>query len=197
MMRRSSVSKLVAIAAVLLAHSWTACAADDLTWGCPKPGTVFNTSIGKWAAFGTGDPATFGCHYMRDGVDVPRYAGIYIRARITPEAKDFWPLKNGTFVSWLSQARNGIGAYNETVRTSLETVTVPAGTFETMQIIYRNAYANVGIHIAGIDVTETFYWSPLLNFPVKHTKKVDGGYPTGLDDDWELLSVETEKRAGP
>jgi hypothetical protein len=197
-MRKCSVLQLATIVAGLLASSSNARAADDLNWACPKAGTVFRTDIGKWAAFGPGDPASLACHYIRDGVDKPRYSGIFAegsRVLTAPESTGFWPLKSGTFVSFLVQNHNGIGAFNESIRVSgPEMVTVPAGTFETMRIEFWEAFASGGIRGAGYDVTETFYWSPLLHFPVKHTKKVAEGFADRIAANWDLLSIETEKQ---
>jgi hypothetical protein len=185
--------KSIYLLMLLAVSATTARAADDLNWSCPKPGMVFGTSIGKWVAFGTGDTSTLACHYVRDGVDKPRYAGIYARdrARSAPEANNFWPLKNGAFLSFHGPGASGISMLDDTVRvTGPEMVTVPAGTFETMRIEFWEGLASTGFRGSGYNVTETFYWSPVLHFPVKHTVKITEGFANGLASDWELVSVE-------
>jgi hypothetical protein len=42
----------------------------------------------------------------------------------------------------------------------------------------------------GYDVTEHFWWSPALAFPVKHTVEHRAGTLTAKNVDWELVAVK-------
>jgi hypothetical protein len=138
---------------------------------CPAPGTIIETSLGGWLQF-TGE-AGEQCRYrMRSGATSSRYAllvegGSDFVRQGGERLRALWPLHVGAQRWFESDAvgSTGVpGSWYETYSVvRRETVTVPAGTFDTYVIEWEESGREGNTYRA----TNTYWYAPNVGYFVK------------------------------
>lgn len=157
--------------------------------GCPRPGTVVGTSAGGKLSFFGGDGLV--CPFRAvDGNERARWGVFWtpempIVRQYATELRKLWPLEIGKQVSIVWD--EGGQSWNYTYRVvRRETVTVPAGGFDTFL---------VEIHQRGIG-TNSFrsvnrnWYAPAVGYAVKYEYVLESGHSSsGTPRDWHATEI--------
>jgi len=189
---------LCLIAGALLSATslWIAPAHSQEDFRCPAPGTVIEFSNGVKITATSGDG--FWCSFTdQRGRPFRRFAIFALEnsSWIDKGLESLWPLKVGnqrTFETIAAAGRVATGIaeswlpvyYTSEFRvTGRETVTVPAGTFETFVVQWREFS-----HGPQYDGTRTWWIAPKIGYFVKSTYTQAAGLP-GRAVAWEAVRI--------
>jgi hypothetical protein len=165
-------------------------AQDAIPFSCPKPGTIIEATNGGKITFGESDGLT--CRYTnRAGQPVARVAVVIDGD--DPNAKTYkdefpklWPAKVGNQISFATAVTGGIRYTNSYTVQSVESVTVPAGTFDVVVLQHERVGGSASAryrHLAN------FYYAPTVGHMVKFEFNLLQGNRRDAPQNWEAAKI--------
>ncbi|MDR3517961.1 MAG: hypothetical protein P4M00_19330 [Azospirillaceae bacterium] len=173
------------IGVLIAAPTW----AQDVSYHCPAPGTVIETSRGGRMTFGDSDGLL--CTIVtRNGKTFHEFAGLVGRqGKIWKQNSEavaaLWPLRAGNSANVQVEQDNIVLSYRYEVR-GPERLTVPAGTFDTWVI--DKTLVTTAMGYRPFHDHDTFWWSPAVGFVIRFEHEQANQTPE--NHSWEATSVK-------
>ena len=162
-------------------------AAQEVPLGCPEAGTVIKTNLGGEFRF-EGANGIYCNFSSRSGKRYSHYAlladdGTQLAARYGKRVAEMWPLSVGKSTEIQFDEGGATWYFNYEVLRA-ERVTVPAGTFDTLVVLYTEQGLN------GFKGTRTYWYAPQVGYFVKFEPQIIHGIRGGAPErPWEAVSI--------